>query len=126
MFDMGLRAATQSSTYDEARALANGRMEELRALPFANETSAADSLVEKYTPVNEPEPPANATPGPQNCNDPRFPDCTVRTAYVNEARDGGGDYEAEADARTFWVKVVVTVRWDGGSFTTTGLVARET
>lgn len=126
MFDMGLRTATQSSTYDEARTLANARMEELRSLPFANETVAVDSLVEKYTPVNEPEPPPGSTPGTHGCNDPQFPDCTITTTYVNEARSGDEDYVAAANARTFWVRVVVTVRWNGGNFTTTGLVARET
>jgi len=35
MFDMGLNAATASSQYDKARALANLKMEEAKSLPFA-------------------------------------------------------------------------------------------
>lgn len=46
MFDAALRAANTSSSYDEARSLANGKLEELRSLPFENDTVADDTLVE--------------------------------------------------------------------------------
>ncbi len=35
MFDVGLRAASTSSNYDKARALANEQMERAKSLPYA-------------------------------------------------------------------------------------------
>src|ERR671916_1993818 len=34
MFDMGLKSATASSKYDEARALANEKLEQAKSLPY--------------------------------------------------------------------------------------------
>lgn len=137
MFDMGLRAATTSRQYDQARALANSKLEEVRSLPFADADglpdATQDSLLERYKPSNEPAPPVGLGPGPAAgypCNDSRFPDCRIFTTYVSETRDAtsGEDYAAlpsAANSKTFFVRVVVRVEFDNGAFTTTGLKTRE-
>ena len=50
MFDAALRAATLGSNYDRARALANEKLEEIRALPYGHPGGAADSVTERYPP----------------------------------------------------------------------------
>ena len=119
MFDAGLRAAVLGSNYDKARALANGTLEEVKSLPFADDGDA-NNLLERYTPVNEPGPPVGLGAGtPVSCDEDIF-DCEVTTTYMNE------DYATEASTRTLWIKIDVVVRWDGSkSFRTSGLVARE-
>ena len=48
MFDVGLRTATKGGNYDQARALANKRLEEVKALTYKKpETLQADSVVER-------------------------------------------------------------------------------
>ncbi len=47
MLEAGLRAATSSVEYDAARALANDKLEEVRALPYSRPGGAADSAVER-------------------------------------------------------------------------------
>src|ERR687893_72725 len=47
MLESGLRAATSPGEHDAARALANEKFEEVRALPYSR-PGAADSVVERY------------------------------------------------------------------------------
>ncbi|QIN78019.1 prepilin-type N-terminal cleavage/methylation domain-containing protein [Rubrobacter marinus] len=122
MFDVGLKAATRGGSYDQARALANERLEEIKALPFKNDTPQNDSVVETYP------------PGKKTLPGGRGFDSVVTTAYqdVNSAgeyRDSGKDDINPANdgkVRTTRMKVTVDVTWNGNSFTATGLVASGT
>jgi Tfp pilus assembly protein PilV len=105
MFDMGLKTATTGSQYDQARALVTANLEKVQSLPYA------DAKV-TYKPVN-----ATPTPGTAvSCNSGIFT-CSVTTTYVNDALSA-------ASASTTKMQVVVTVTWDGKSYTTTGLKAQ--
>lgn len=109
MFEAGLRAATVSGDYDAARALANDRLEEVRALPYSRPGGAADSAVERYAP---PGPPDDVLAGDLSVS--------VRTAFVD------GELSAsEASPPTGQMRVDVTVEWEEGSFSTAGIVAGE-
>jgi Tfp pilus assembly protein PilV len=55
MLEAGLRAATSSGEYDAARALANEKLEEVRALPYSRPGGVADSAVERYAPPGQPD-----------------------------------------------------------------------
>ena len=107
MFDVGLKAATKGGSYDQARALANERLEEVKALPFKNDTLRADSVVEVYP------------PGRKDFAGPGAFSSTVTTAYQTES------YTDSATPATR-MKVMVAVTWNGNSYKTTGLVASGT
>jgi hypothetical protein len=108
MLEAGLRAATSSGEYDAARALANEKLEEVRALPYSRPSGAADSAVERYAPPGPP----NATEGDLNLS--------VRTAFVD------GDLSGPADSPpTGQMRVEVLVTWDAGSLSTVGVVSGE-
>jgi prepilin-type N-terminal cleavage/methylation domain-containing protein len=116
MFDAGLRAAVVGSNYDQARAIAGEEQEEIQALPFrVDPNPPKDSVVEIY-------PPGTTTP----CTGPILAGfgCQVKTTYVSVGPSSVND---DPNARTM-LKVEVTVTWDGGnkSYTTTGLVSKET
>ena len=108
MFEAGLRAATTSGDYDAARALANAKLEEARALPYDRPDGAADSAVELYAPLG---PPDGAEGGLAY---------SVRTAFVD------GELSRPAGSpETGQMLVEVEVRWDGGSYVTVGVVSGE-
>lgn len=107
MFDMGLKAATKGGSYDQARVLANERLEEVKALPFKNDTPQNDSVVEVYPPGEK------ILPASGNFRS------TVTTAYQTESY-------AESATPTTRMKVMVAVTWNGNSYKTTGLVASGT
>jgi prepilin-type N-terminal cleavage/methylation domain-containing protein len=116
MFDAGLRAAVIGSNYDRARALAGEELEETQALPFrVDPNPPVDSVVEIY-------PPGATTPCTGTI--PAGFGCQVKTTYVSV---GASSVNDDPNARTM-LKVEVTVTWDGGgkSYTTTGLVSKET
>lgn len=107
MFDAGLRAAVLGGNYDTARAFANEKLEETKALSFS------DVLV-RY-------PEGSATP----CN-PAAPSgspitaCSVTTQYM---RLGSGSALEEVNTHeTSMLRVTVQVQWNGGNFQTTGLI----
>jgi hypothetical protein len=75
MLEAGLRAATSTGEYDTARALANERLEQVRALPYSG-PGGADSAVERYAPPGPPD----ATEGDLNIS--------LRTAFVDEDLSG--------------------------------------
>lgn len=122
MFDVGLRAATRGGSYDQARAFAGEKLEEVKALPFKNSTSRSDSVVEVY-------PPGKKTMPRQG----RF-EATVTTAYQDvtssgeytDSRDNQGRGRSPGQTPTTRMKVTVTVTWDANSYTTTGLVTSGT
>jgi prepilin-type N-terminal cleavage/methylation domain-containing protein len=106
MFDAALRAATLGGNYDKARALANEKLEEIRALPYRNPGGAADSVTEKY-------PPATPTSGKRGIFT-----YTVQTKFVDASFSNPTESPPTAQMR-----VEVEVEWQGKSYTTTGFVA---
>ncbi len=104
MFDAGLRAAAIGGNYDEGRALANEKLEEAKALSY-------EGAEEAYP------------PGTRACSgaiEPGF-DCEVRTAYASlgeEAVITGGSSGT-------MLQLTVTVTWDGGSYSATGLLSKD-
>lgn len=103
MFDAGLRAAMVGSNYDQARALANEKLEETRALEYGT--------VEARYPVGSQ----------RNCSPPPPADlnfissCKVHTAYAAFPTAGARNV----------MQVTVTVSWgSGNNYTTTGMIAR--
>ena len=108
MLESGLRAATSPGEHDAARALANAKLEEARALPYSRPGGAADSAVERYAPPGPPD----ATEGDLNVS--------VRTAYVDR------DLSNPAGSPpTGQMRVEVLVAWDAGSYSTVGVVSGE-
>jgi prepilin-type N-terminal cleavage/methylation domain-containing protein len=106
MFDAALRAAVLGGNYDKARALANEKLEEVRALPYKKPGGVADSVVEKYPPTS----PVTGTEG--------IFAYTVQTRFVD------ADFSNPGDPRpTSQMRVEVEVEWQGKSYTTTGFVA---
>lgn len=110
MFDMGLKAATQGGDYDKARALANEKLEEIRALPYKSpdppSAGTVNSVVEKYAP-----------PGPASTTEGIFT-YTVQTKFVDANLANPSDSPSTPQMR-----VQVTVSWEGNkSYTTTGYI----
>ena len=106
MFDAAFRAAVLGGNYDKARALANEKLEEVRALPYAEPGGAADSVTERYPPPT----PTSGTEG--------IFTYTVETKYVDASFSNPGDSPPAPQMR-----VEVEVEWQGKSYTTTGFVA---
>ena len=106
MFEAALRAATLGGNYDKARALANEKLEEIRALPYSDPGGAADSVTEKY-------PPATPTSGKRGIFT-----YTVQTKFVDASFSNPTD-----SPPTSQMRVEVEVEWQGKSYTTTGFVA---
>jgi prepilin-type N-terminal cleavage/methylation domain-containing protein len=106
MFDAALRAATLGGNYDRARALANEKLEEIRALPYSDPGGAADSVTEKY-------PPTTATSGRRGIFT-----YTVQTRFVDASFSNPTD-----SPPTSQMRVEVEIEWQGKSYTTTGFVA---
>ncbi len=106
MFDAALRAAALGGNYDKARALANEKLEEVRALPYRKPGGDADSVIEKYPPAT----PATGTEG--------IFTYTVRTTFVDAGFSDPGN-----SSPTPQMRVEVEVEWQGKSYTTTGFVA---
>jgi len=116
MFDAGLKAATQGSDYDQARALANKQLETAKNLSYED--------VRDRFPVSSSTP--NASTGVYESSDQTdaaYSGFTykVRKAYV---KLGSTDVVEDASARTM-MTVTVTVNWGSGkSYSTTGLVSK--
>jgi prepilin-type N-terminal cleavage/methylation domain-containing protein len=106
MFDAALRAATLGGNYDKARALANEKLEEIRALPYSDPSGAADSVTEMY-------PPPTPTSGKRGIFT-----YTVQTKFVDASFSNPTESPPTAQMR-----VEVEVEWQGKSYTTTGFVA---
>jgi hypothetical protein len=108
LLDAGLRAATSIGEYDAARALANEKLGEVRALPYSRPGGAGDSAVERYAP-----------PGPPGSTESDL-GVSVRTAFVDE------NLSVPADSPpTGQMRVEVLVTWDAGSYSTVGIVSGE-
>ena len=105
MFDAALRAATLGGNYDRARALANEKLEEIRALPYRDPGAAADSVTGRYPPAS----PVSGTEG--------IFTYTVQTKFVDASFSNPTD-----SPPTSQMRVEVEVEWQGKSYTTTGFV----
>lgn len=118
MFDAGLRAAVLGGNYDKGRALANEKLEEIKALTYNSPdpepaSNTDNSVVEIY---GDPA-------GTKPCIGPLEPgfDCEVQTAYASL---NAGGVTLDPAARTM-MQLTVTVTWgSSNSYSTTGLVAR--
>lgn len=122
MFDMGLRSAVLGGHYDQARALANAKLEDAMTLPYHRPSPAVDSFLEKYKPINEPSAPSGLGAGTSvSCSQPPYT-CAVTSRYMQEDLSG----PPASPVRTSWLEVRVEVTWDGGSksYTTTGIRVR--
>ena len=115
MFDAGLKAATEGSNYDKARALAKKQMEIAKSLPY--------STVRDSFPVGSSAPSTSTgVYESPNQTDADFPGSTykVRKAYAGL---GSTEITEDASARAM-MKITVTVNWGGGkTYSTTGLVS---
>ncbi len=106
MFDAGLRAAVLGSNYDQARALANERLEEVKALPY-------EDAVSRYT------------PGSAVTRNRGTFEYTTATTYVALDGSRASGLTPDTKAQTM-MRVEVEVEWDGGkSYSTTGLVSGD-
>lgn len=107
MLETGLGAAAEGGRHDAARALANAKIEEARALPYSRPGGAVDSAIERYSP-----------PGP--------PDGAVgEFSYAIETEFVEPGFVETAPAATGQLRLVVTVWWDGGRYTASGFVSGE-
>jgi hypothetical protein len=106
MFDAALRAAVLGGNYDKARALANEKLEEVRALPYRQPGGAVDSVIEKYPPAS----PATGAEG--------IFTYTVRTKFVDAGFSNPSNPSPKSQMR-----IEVEVEWQGKSYTTAGFVA---
>jgi prepilin-type N-terminal cleavage/methylation domain-containing protein len=113
MFDAGLRAAALVGNYDRGRAIAVEELEEIRALPFSG---TPGSVVDIYPPGGGPTACAGSVAAGFTCR--------VETTYVWV---GSSAVTVDPGARTM-LQAEVTVTWSGGSnsYTTTGLITKET
>ncbi len=108
MFDAGLRAAVLGGNYDQARALANEKLEEVKALPFSD-------VLARY-----PE------DSPTNCNPPApvgspMTSCKVTIDYVSMTATA---IDTSSYEPTSMAQVTVRVEWSGGNYETKGLIAK--
>jgi prepilin-type N-terminal cleavage/methylation domain-containing protein len=134
MFDLGLKTATASSKYDEARALANEKLEQAKSLPY--EASASTTDLKDNFPRTAPN--TQATDGStsaaiSNTTEAGVPDglsYTVRKRHMKMASTSTTTSNLTATGATSadgLIEVTVTVSWgDGKSYTTSGIVSRGT
>ena len=103
-----MRAAVLGGNYDKARALASANLEEAKARGF---TEIEQSRLQPSSSDNSCLSPDEEGPL----------DCELETRYLNS--DLG---DPRASPGSSWIKVEVTVYWDGGnnSYSTGGLITR--
>lgn len=123
MFDMGLRGATQGSSYDTARAFANAKLEQAKSLSYAQ---VRDSF--PRTGDTTPSPSTPATISTESGLPSGFsyslskqylarPGTPTTSTSVNLNPGGTTD--------TGIIEMTVTVRWgSNNSYSTTGVVSK--
>ena len=106
MFDAGLKAATRGGNYDQARALANEKMEEGKALSYKD-------LPAKRPPVTYPPSAPACSTGVSGFS------CEIKTFFVNDSLISDASVKSG-------MQIEVKVTWNGGSgqFQTVGLKTR--
>ena len=134
MFDMGLQGATENSNYDQARTLANQKMEQAKNLPFVDvENNFPQAGI--TTPYDgEALDTWFTEPGADFANF-RY---TVEKDYIKKPDENPADPTTvqfrectllnECEPPTNLIRVAVTVQWSNrgntNTYTTFGLVAR--
>lgn len=117
MFDAGLRAAVLGGNYDKGRALADKHLSIAKSKPYAE--------VRDNWPAGLGAPNAGAVES-GNLTDAEFSGFTyrVRKEYVALS---GNSIQPGSDALSVkrMMRVTVKVKWSGGDYETTGLVARS-
>lgn len=125
MFDTGLRSATRGGSYDTARAISNKQLERAKDLSY-------DTVKDNF-PFNAPTA-ASMTGGTYNNNAspitstalphqvPRGFSYSVRKQFVNVP--SGATAFGSSSTDQGMIRVEITVRWDGNTYTTTGLKAQ--
>ncbi len=122
MFDAGLRAAVLGGNYDKGRALANERLEEIKALPYSSPdpepaSNTVNSVEEIYRPLNAVSPTGSVITGAEGIFT-----YEVRTNYASLSNTG---IAPDPNSKTL-MQVDVTVKWSGNkSYTATGIVAQK-
>jgi prepilin-type N-terminal cleavage/methylation domain-containing protein len=128
MFDTGLRSATTGSNYDQARMLANIKLEEAKNLPY---DTVRDNFPEPVGTTTTYDGSGTYQSDPKT--EPGFPNSMT---YVIEKRhmalfptdsDGSEDF-VPSSTNTGLIRVKVTVQWNDNnnlrSFETFGMVAQ--
>lgn len=117
MFDAGLRAAVLGGNYDKARTLANKQLEVAKGIPYAT--------VRDNFPTGTGAPNAvSGTITSSNQTDAEFSGFSY-TVTKKYAAIGPSGIAPNAAARNM-MQITVTVNWQGKSYSTTGLVSKET
>ncbi len=108
MFDAGLRSASLGGNYDQARALANEKLEEAKALSFSG---ALARYPEDSTVDCNPSPAAGSP----------VTSCKVTTDYVHMPTTVVQSSSVEP---TSMAQVTVKVGWSGGTYETKGVISK--
>ena len=121
MFDMGLTTATRAGNYDEARALAEKQLEKVQSGSYPSVRSSFPSGCPGGVAVFGT---ADGVSNSTECVDAEFPDFSfdVQKRFL-EPPDSDGDF-APSDEDRGLMRIEVTVRWDGGPYSVTGLKTR--
>lgn len=126
MFDTGLRAASSSGNYDQARSLANTKLEEAKSQTystvkgsFPNSTCALDAA------DTDGEDACSSLPAPAG-----FPSgftYSVTKQYLRALNsDASQNFTNSSSATdTKLLKITVMVSWSGNSYSTIGVVADD-
>jgi Tfp pilus assembly protein PilV len=126
MFDTGLRSATTSGNYDKARSLANMKLEEAKSLPY-------DSATVRDLKDNFPENPPTTTSysgtgfyqsGWRTETGFSGLEYRVQKQFLNPPSGAASQSFTERNNDAGMMRIVVTVRWGGNSYSATGLVSR--
>lgn len=126
MFDVGLRSATTSGNYDQARSLANMKLEEAKSLPY-DSTSARD--VKDNFPENPPTTTSYSSGSYQSSWRPETGfsglEYRVQKQFLNTPSNNASQSFSTRTSDDGMLRVVVTVRWgSGNTYSATGLVSR--
>ena len=130
MFDMGLKSATTSDNYDEARSLANAKLEQAKSLPYDTVRTSFPS--EATSGNGAPDSSGSITSSSvTNSQDSLVPEglsYTVTKQYLQQPpvtpTSSSASYTNSNSATdTKLLKVTVTVSWSGKTYQTSGVVA---
>lgn len=124
MFDAGLRAANTSGNYDKARALANEKLEQAKSLSYSDVRDTFPSVAPTLTPASS----ASITSATDTDVFEGF-SYQVRKRYLKMTPGVGANMDLTPVGATNaygLIEVTVTVSWDNSSYSTTGVISKET